>query len=269
VDREEVGVTAPTTRTRRQIPATALRVTAWLVVLLAWQIIASQVDPRFFATPTAIARAFVDLLTAGALHAALANSARSLVFGFGMAMLVGVTVGVLMGRYRLVGAFLDPYVNALFPTPRISFLPLVVLWFGLGLQGKVVVVFMMSVFPILINTYVGARDVSRSLEEVGRSFCATERTILVRIFLPATLPFITSGVRLGLGQAIGGMAVAEILLAFEGLGALIRSYARSFRPDYLFATILVLVLLGVGLTLLLQLAERRLSRWKPIDGAVN
>jgi len=254
---------------RRQLPAIVPRVTAWLVVLLVWQAVAAQIDPRFLATPTAVARAFVELLAAGDLHEALASSARSLVFGFAMAIGVGVTVGLVMGRYRLAGAFLDPYVNALFPTPRIAFLPLVVLWFGLGLQAKVIVVFMMSVFPVLINTYVGARDVSRSLDEVGRAFCAPERTILARIFLPATLPFITSGVRLGLGQAIGGMVVAEILLAFGGLGSLILAYARSFRPDYLFATILVLVILGVGLTLLLQLVERRLSRWKPIDSAVS
>jgi NitT/TauT family transport system permease protein len=264
-----VDTTTTLTRTRRQVPAAVLRVAAWVVLLVVWQAVASQVDPRFLATPTAIARAFVDLLTAGDLHTALASSARSLVFGFAMATGVGVTVGLLMGRYRLVGAFLDPYVNALFPTPRISFLPLVVLWFGLGLQAKVIVVFMMSVFPVLINTYVGARDVSRSLDEVGRAFCAPERTILTRIFLPATLPFITSGIRLGLGQAIGGMVVAEILLAFGGLGSLIKAYAQTFRPDYLFATILVLVMLGVGLTLLLQLVERRLSRWKPTDRATG
>jgi NitT/TauT family transport system permease protein len=258
-----------TTGSRRQLPAAVPRVVAWVVVLVVWQVVAARVDPRFLATPTAVARAFVDLLAAGELHTALASSARSLVFGFALAVTVGMTTGLLMGRYRLVGAFLDPYVNALFPTPRIAFLPLVVLWFGLGLQAKVVVVFMMSVFPVLINTYVGARDVSRTLDEVGRAFCAPERTILARIFLPATLPFITSGIRLGLGQAIGGMVVAEILLAFGGLGGLIRAYARNFRPDYLFATILVLVILGVGLTLLLQLVERRLSRWKPVDNAVS
>jgi NitT/TauT family transport system permease protein len=258
-----------TSGTRHRLPAVVPRAVAWLVVLVVWQVAASQVDPRFLATPTAVARAFADLLFAGELHTALASSARSLVFGFAMAIGVGVTVGLVMGRYRLAGAFLDPYVNALFPTPRIAFLPLVVLWFGLGLQAKVIVVFMMSVFPVLINTYVGARDVSRSLEEVGRSFCAPERTILTRIFLPATLPFITSGVRLGLGQAIGGMVVAEILLAFGGLGSLIRAYARSFRPDYLFAAILVLVILGLVLTLVLQLVERRLSRWKPLDSAAG
>lgn len=245
---------------RSDVPAWMVRLAAWLSVLVVWQIVAMGVDPRFLATPTAVVRAFVDLLTAGELHTAFASSARSLFVGFALAVLIGVTVGLLMGRYRIVGAALDPYVNALFPTPRIAFIPLVVLWFGLGIEAKIVVVCMMSVFPVLINTYVGARDVSKSLEEVGRSLCATERTILTRIFFPATLPYIMAGIRLGLGQAVGGMVVAEILLAFGGLGSLITAYARSFRPDYLFATILILVMLGVGLTFLVQLAERRLSR---------
>lgn len=246
-------------RLSARVPAWAIRVLAWTTVLVVWQVVASRVDPRFFATPIAMIKAFVALVQSGELHQALLSSGRSLLFGFALAVAIGVTVGLLMGRYRMVGAALDPYVNALFPTPRIAFIPLVVLWFGLELQAKVIVVCLMSVFPVLINTYVGARDVSKSLEEVGRSLCASERTILVRIFLPATLPHILAGVRLGLGQAIGGMVVAEILLAFGGLGSLITAYARSFRPDYLFATILVLVLLGVGLTFLVQFAERRLS----------
>ena len=247
-------------RPRGRVPAWAIRVTAWVTLLVVWQVVAARVDPRFFATPIAMMTAFVELVQSGELHEALLNSARSLFAGFALAVLIGVTIGLLMGRYRLVGAALDPYVNALFPTPRIAFIPLVVLWFGLELQAKIIVVCMMSVFPILINTYVGARDVSKSLDEVGRSLCASERTILLRIFLPATLPHILAGVRLGLGQAVGGMVVAEILLAFGGLGSLITAYARSFRPDYLFATILVLVLLGVGLTFLVQFAERKLSR---------
>lgn len=247
-------------RARSRVPAWVIRVIAWVTFLVAWQVIAARIDPRFFTTPIATVKAFVVLVQSGELHEAFLHSARSLFVGFSFAVAIGVTVGLLMGRYRLVGAALDPYVNALFPTPRIAFIPLVVLWFGLELQAKVIVVCLMSVFPILINTYVGARDVSKSLDEVGRSLCATERTILLRIFLPATLPHILAGVRLGLGQAVGGMVVAEILLAFGGLGSLITAYARSFRPDYLFATILVLVLLGVGLTFLVQFAERRLSR---------
>lgn len=245
---------------RGRVPAWAIRAIAWVTLLVVWQVVAARVDPRFFTTPIAMTKAFVELVQSGELHEALLNSARSLFAGFALAVLIGVSIGLLMGRYRLVGAALDPYVNALFPTPRIAFIPLVVLWFGLELQAKIIVVCMMSVFPILINTYVGARDVSKSLDEVGRSLCASERTILLRIFLPATLPHILAGVRLGLGQAVGGMVVAEILLAFGGLGSLITAYARSFRPDYLFATILVLVLLGVGLTFLVQFAERRLSR---------
>lgn len=256
----DTASTAAPTRGRGRVPAWVIRLISWSVVLVAWQITAAQVDPRFLTTPTKMLAAFVDLVQAGELHEALLSSVRSLFTGFGLAVLIGVSIGLLMGRYRLVGAALDPYVNALFPTPRIAFIPIVVLWFGLELQAKIIVVCLMSVFPILINTYVGARDVSKSLDEVGRSLCATERTILLRIFLPATLPHILAGVRLGLGQAIGGMVVAEILLSFGGLGSLITAYARSFRPDYLFATILVLVMLGLTLTFLVQFAERRLSK---------
>jgi NitT/TauT family transport system permease protein len=143
----------------------------------------------------------------------------------------------------------------------------VVLWFGLGVEAKTFLVAFSAVFAVLINTYVGARNVSRNLEEVGRAFCATERTIITKIFLPATLPYIVSGLQLGLGQAISTMVVAEILLSYGGIGALITGYARAFRPAYLFSTILVLMVLAIVLVGLVRLIERRLDDWKETERA--
>jgi ABC-type nitrate/sulfonate/bicarbonate transport system permease component len=136
------------------------------------------------------------------------------------------------------------------------------LWVGLGVTAKIVVVFLLAVFPILINTYIGVRNVSRDLVELGEAFCANERQIFTKIVIPDTVPFIMAGLRLAVGRALIGMVVAEFFTTLSGLGSLIVTSANFFRTDKLFVPILVLAVLGIGLTELVGWLERKVAPWK-------
>lgn len=230
---------APSLRERlQQVSPAPVRLLSLAVVLTAWEVFGRQVNPLFMSYPSAIAVAAVNMIASGELWKALLSSAQSLVTGFVLAALVGIPLGLLMGRYRLVEYALDIHVNALYATPLVAFIPLIMLWFGLGLNAKIVVVFLLTIFPVLINTYVGVRNVSRSLIEVGEAFCAGEWQIFTKIVAPATVPFIMAGLRLGVGRAIIGMVVAEFFTAITGLGALIVTAANFFQTDRLFVPIL-------------------------------
>lgn len=240
----------------------AVRLTVVVLFLVFWELGARQMNPIFMAAPTAIAVAFVDLLRTGELLRALASSGQALVAGYVLAAVVGIPVGLLMGRYRIVEYALDVFVNAFYAIPLVAFIPLIMLWVGLGLTAKITVVFLLAVFPILINTYIGVRNVSRELIEVGEAFCASEREIFTKIVIHDTVPFIMAGLRLAIGRALIGVVVAEFFTALSGLGAIIVTSANFFRTDKLFVPIIVLAVLGIGLTELVGWLERRVAPWK-------
>lgn len=253
----------------KRIPPNLIRGVSLVVVLIIWQIYGMNVNQLFFTPPTAIVMAFFRVLGTGELLTAIFISLQALFLGFAIAAVVGVSLGLVMGRYRVVAYALDPYVNALYSTPLVALIPLLILWVGLGFPAKLVVVFLLSVFPILINTFTGVRDVSGSLVDVGRAFVANERQIFTKIIVPASLPYIMAGLRLGIGRAITGMVVAEFFTALTGLGAMIVKYANSFKTDVMFVPIVLLMLLGVSLTALVKYAEERVAPWKESERATE
>jgi ABC-type nitrate/sulfonate/bicarbonate transport system permease component len=240
----------------------AVRLTVVALFLVFWEWGARQMNPIFMAAPSAIAAAFVDMVSSGELLRALSSSLQALVAGYLLAAVVGIPLGLLMGRYRLVEYALDVFVNAFYAIPLVAFIPLIMLWVGLGLTAKITVVFLLAVFPILINTYIGVRNVSRELIEVSEAFCASEWEIFTKIVIHDTVPFIMAGLRLAIGRALIGMVVAEFFTALSGLGAIIVTSANFFRTDKLFVPILVLAVLGIGLTELVGWLERRVAPWK-------
>jgi ABC-type nitrate/sulfonate/bicarbonate transport system permease component len=143
----------------------------------------------------------------------------------------------------------------------------IILWFGLGLLSKIVIVFLAAFFPIIVNTYSGVRNVSRGQVEVALAEGANEAQIFAKIVIPASLPFITTGIRLAVGRAVVGMVVAEMFTAVTGLGGAIVAYGNAFATDKLFVVIIVLALLGVTLTELIRVLERRLAPWKETERA--
>lgn len=251
----------------RRVNPNVVRVTAVVVALVLWEIFGRGVDPLFMSYPSAILSAAVGVLRTGELEAAFVESAKALLLGFAAAAVVGIGLGLLMGRYRIVEYALDPFVSALYATPLVAIIPLVILWFGLGFTAKLFIVFIMTLFPILINTAAGVSNVSQSLVDVAMAFAAKERQIFTKIILPAALPYIMTGLRLGIGRAIIGMVVAEFFTAITGLGAMIVKYGNFFKTDVMLVPVLILMILGVVLTEGVKRAEAAIAPWKETERA--
>jgi NitT/TauT family transport system permease protein len=238
-----------------------LRAASVLVTLLAWEGYGRAIDPLFFSYPTAIAAAFPDMLIGGQLIEALLGSLEVLAVGWGAALVLGVVLGILMGRYEKLDNLLEWQVAALYSTPDVALIPLLILWFGFGLQAKSVVVLYAAFFPILINTHAGARDVSSSLVDVALAEGASELRVLTSIVIPNAAPLLLTGLKVSVGRAVVGMVVAEMLMVISGLGGLVVFYGNQFATDKLLAIVILLALLGVGLTQLVELLERWLVPW--------
>ncbi len=246
-----------------------IRAASVLVFLALWEVYGRRVDPLLLTYPTAVARAAVELLRSGELIRQLLVSLCSLGVGFGASVLLGVGLGIPMGRSRVIEAIMDPHINALYSTPQVALTPLLMLWFGLGFTVKVSMVFIFAFFPILINTASGVKNVSGSMVEVGRAYMASERQILMKVVLPAALPFIMAGLRIAVGRAVVGMIVAELFTAITGLGAMLTLYGNLFETAKMFVVILVLALLGVTLIQAAQALERKMARWKETERATR
>lgn len=249
------------------LPQQASRI--WMIRLLsvvfvigAWEVLGRQVDPLFMSFPSAIAVSAARLFATGELMVALASSLQSLILAFVIASFAGISLGLLIGRYRTVEAATDWLVNALYATPLVAIIPLVILWFGLGNGAKLFIVTILAVFPILINTIAGVRNVPPQFIELGNSFAANEREIFAKIILPSALPYMMTGLRLGIGRAIIGMVVAEFFTAITGLGALIVKYGNQYDTATMFVPIFVLMLLGVTLSTAVRRAEQWIAPWR-------
>jgi sulfonate transport system permease protein len=241
---------------------TAVRVVSLVVVLLLWEYYGRRVNPILFTYPWAIARAFVSLVASGELQSYMKESLLVLTYASVLSIIVGVVLGVVMGRFSLVEWATDIYVSALYSTPMVAVVPLIVLWFGFRVPAKVIIVFLFMVFPVLLNTYEGVKNVDRNLQEVARAFCSSERQLWRHLIIPSAIPFIVAGVRLAIGRGLVGMIVAEFYTSVTGLGYMIVRYANAFETDKLFVPIVVVMILGVGLMSLAKWVEGRIAPWR-------
>lgn len=237
--------------------AVAIRLASLAVVLTVWELYGRSVNPILFTYPSAVAEAFGELAGSGELQGYLGQSLQVLGYALLLAVGVGIPAGVLMARFRTVELATDLYVNALYSTPMVALVPLIVLWFGFKVPAKVVIVFLFMVFPILINTEQGVKNVDRGLLEVARSFCSTEPRLWRDLVLPSALPFIAAGVRLAIGRGLVGMVIAEFYTSISGLGYMIVRYANAFETAKLFVPIVTLMVTGV----LLMNGARALELW--------
>src|ERR1051325_8470573 len=206
-----------------------IRAASVLVFLVVWEIYGRRTDPILFTYPTAVAVAFWKLLVSGELIRQVFVSLSALAAGFFASLILGVVLGLAMGRSRLAEAILTPHINSLYAMPQVALTPLLMIWLGLGFGVKVAVVFLFAFFPILINTASGAKNVSASMVEVGRAYLASPGQITGKIVFPAALPFIMAGIRISIGRALVGMIVAELFTAITGLGAMLTLYGNIFE----------------------------------------
>ncbi len=239
-----------------------------LLLILAWQSLPAIVTlPRgialFFTTPVEVIKAFYRLVVANEIQRHVYVSGVEFVVGLALAIVAGLPLGLVMGRSKTLDAMLDPFVTAFNATPRLVFLPLLMLWLGIGIWSKIAIVFVGALFPLLINTYAGVRNVDRVLVNVVRSFGANEWQTMKIVVLPNSVPYIVAGLRLAIGRALLGVVVGEFFGASKGLGFMIASAATNYKVDIVFVGVTIFMGLSLILTHLVKRLESRLSRWRP------
>ena len=238
---------------------------AVLLVLSLWEFIWYKrwVSPLFFSGPSAIVKQFWYLLTEGSLRADILFSGKNFVLGLAGATAAGVVIGVLIGWYRKLRLVFDPFLNALYATPRIAMVPLIILWFGIDWKSKVFIVFMSAFFPILVNTVAGVRSLDRDLLRAAQAFCASDWQIFKTIAIPGSVPFILTGIRQGVALGLIGVVVGEMFGGSEGVGFLVVYGGTTFQADTAFVGVIIVAVSGMILTFLTERLERRFSRWRP------
>jgi NitT/TauT family transport system permease protein len=243
-----------------------VRVSSVVFALTAWELVGRSVNPLFLPPPSRVVEGMIESFGVE-LVPAIWSSLGTFLLGYGLSAVLGIPIGMAMGRSRLVEHTLDTFVYSLYVVPTVAFVPLLVLWMGFGLTSKLIIVISVAIFPIIINCFVGAREVSVSLLEVGRAAVADRRKVFFSIVMPATLPFILAGLRLSIARALTGMVVAELFTAIGGLGGLLMIYSNQLRTDLAFGPVIVLMTMGIGFTAMLRLIEIRVVAWKETERA--
>ena len=251
----------------KRYEALVIGTVAVTIFMVFWQGVASArlVSKLFLPSPTDTGEALVQLFTdpRNNIWADLGTSGFEFAVGFVSASIIGIALGILMGWYTRFQYAMDPFVNFLYATPRVVLIPLFIIWFGIDWQSKVAVIFLGALFPQIINTMAGVRNTEVALLRVARSFGASERLIFQRVVLPGAVPFILTGLRLGVGHALTGVVVAELVAARHGIGKLIQDYGVTFQTPKEFAAIIFIAGTGVFVTWALQRVENRFQTWRP------
>jgi NitT/TauT family transport system permease protein len=235
-----------------------------LVAALIWELTARLLikSPLLFVPITAVFVRAVELWMAGELQNNIWVSFIEFAGGFGLSIVVGIVAGVLMASSRFARNFFEPWVSMLYSTPVIALGPLFILWLGIGVASKIAIVFLTAVFPILINTVIGLTTTERTLIEVARAFGAGQAQIYSKIRVPAALPFLIAGLRIGVARALVGVVVAELFGARGGLGFMILTSAQNFDTAALFVGVLILAFAGIASVELLKWIEQLLAPWR-------
>ena len=243
-------------------PQLGVNVLSIATLAVLWEVAGRIMDTTLIPPLSKIASAWLRLWMNGKLVENLMMSLWTLAAGFFLAVTLGIIIGVLMGRFRPVEHFLDIYINTLMSAPMTAFVPLLIMWFGLGVESRVAVVFLFAFFVIVINTMTGVKQVDRVFVEMARSFGAKELEVFFKVVLPAAMPAIMAGVSIGMGRAVKGMVTAEMLLTLTGIGGMIMQYGSAFATDALFAVILTILIVAMIAMKLVKMVDRRLTGWK-------
>jgi len=239
----------------------ALEILALAGGALVWEALGWGLRLQWLPPFSKVMEALLQFLHSGVILANLGSSLQALLLGFSLSLVLGLIVGALMGRYRYVEKALDVYVHALFVCPSIVFAPIFFAVFGLSDASRIAIIVVYAMFVMVINTSTAIRTVDPSLVEMARSFGCRERQIFVRILLPASLPLVFAGIRLGMGRAVKGMINGEMLIAFVGLGALAQRYGAQFDAAKVFAIAMAVLIIGLLCNALVQILDNRLTRW--------
>lgn len=240
------------------------RAVAVAVVLGAWEglVRSGTVSPLFLSSPLTVAAWLVKGFASGTIWQHIAVTAQESAIGFALAIVAGIPIGVGMGRVQMVRDTLEPFIMALYSSPIVAFLPLLIIWLGIGLWSKVVFVFIGAVFAIIINTEAGVSSIDPRLVETARAFTANERQVLTKVVLPSSIPFIVAGLRQSIGRVLIMVVVAELYAATAGLGYLVFQGGAMYDTTQVFGGVTLLAATGIILNQALRAVERRVAPWQ-------
>ena len=239
-----------------------------LAFLLGWELLAYSgwVKPIFISSPSRIWRAGQWLFAHGFWND-IRISLMEFSAGLALALLIGAPLGVLLGWYGRLRAMFDPLLTAVYATPRVAFVPLLILWLGIGVQSKIAVVFLGAVFPILINISAGLRSLDETLVRCARAFGANNRQLFVTVALPSSLPFLVAGMKLAIGRALVGVIIGELVASNAGVGHMMSVAGATFQTDKVFVGVILLAGFGWTTTALIGWLEARFNAWRPTNSA--
>ena len=233
-----------------------------LAGLALWEIAGRSTSAAFMVPFSETLVRLWQLITGGDFIAQFLDSATLFITGFTIALVIGVPLGLLLARARVLRVGVEPYIMTLYATPMVALIPFILSMMGFGFAPKVLVVFLFAVFPVLYNTVEGARSIKPEMIEVAKSYRSSEWSLWREVMLPYTLPYIMTGVRQAIGRALVGMVAAEFFLSSTGLGQLIMGASQNFDTGGVFASILVIGLIGVGLMRIGLKIEQHFARWR-------
>lgn len=243
---------------------TVVGAAAVIVFLAAWQLIGSRniVRSDLISYPSEVAATFVQMSASGELAKNATVSLAEFVQGYIPAVIAGIAAGVVLALVRPLRLLLDPLLAAIYTAPAIAFIPILVVWFGVGVQSKIVIVFLSAVFPIMINTRAGVVEVAEPWLRAVRAFGATRMQLIAKAILPGSLPAIMAGLRLALGRGIVALIAAEMYVSLAGIGRLIQVYSSAARASEIIVLVVVIAVFGFACVSLVRAIEQRLGTWR-------
>jgi ABC-type nitrate/sulfonate/bicarbonate transport system permease component len=234
-----------------------------LIVLLAWQVstMVGLVDVSFSSNPIRIIGAEGQLFGTGEIYPALAATGYELLWGLVLTFVLGIPIGLVLGRSRVLHDMTEPIVNVLNSVPYVMFLPIIIFWFGINNTARVIVILWAAILPLVINIIAGVRNLDRDYSRVATVFCTPRLKFFTRVALPATMPYILAGIRLAVGKALVAAIVSELFLASQGLGYFVQTKTSNFDMDSAMAGIVILAAAALLLNWVVRLIERRFTHW--------
>ena len=229
-----------------------------------WQVLGSRQD-YIWSTPLLVVEDFVELIIEDNAMALVLASLSSLVIGLGISIGLGVLFGILLGRYRWFSVMFEPYLAAFYSVPRVAFVPLMVVWFGIGRDFVIASVVAACTILIVFSTAAGVRETMRAYSEIATSLRITGSAFMRKVLIPGSVPFIATGVRLAVQRGIVAVIVGEFLVGVKplGIGQMLRTARVEGDVDRMFGTAIIAMLVGMILFMATGFVERRFSRWRP------
>jgi ABC-type nitrate/sulfonate/bicarbonate transport system permease component len=228
-----------------------------------WQLCTSLgvVDATFSSSPVGLFGALVEFVKSGAIWAPLSSTLSTVAWGIGLSLVVGIPLGLVIGRSRVLFGLTEPLISIMYSVPYVVFLPIIIFWFGIDQQARIVIVIWAAIFPLLINVVAGSRNLDLSYLHVAQVFCASRLLTLRSVALPATSPYILAGVRQAVGRGLVGAIVAELFMGSAGMGYLVQKQTSNFQMDEAMAAIAVIAVVAIALTRAVAYFERRFTSW--------